>query len=207
MSGHKIGAPKGVGAIYVRQGTELTPHIHGGHQEHGLRAGTHNVAGIAAFGKACELAGQHFDSQVATMKRLRDRLEQGIMARVTDVQFNGHPQQRLPNTLNLSFSYVEGEGLLLHLDMKGVAASSGSACTSGSEGHSHVLQAMKVDEVLLNSSIRFSLGVQTTEQEIDTVLEELPPIVEKLREMSPMLGNDLDSVDCMVVECDIDDHH
>lgn len=206
VSGHKIGAPKGVGALYVRKGTELTAHTHGGHQESGLRAGTHNVAGIVALGKACQLAENNFDSQVTTMQRLRDRLQDGIFDAVSDVKLNGHSVERLPNTLNLSFNYVEGEGLLLYLDMKGIAASSGSACTSGSAGPSHVLRAMKVDEMALHSSVRFSLGPQTTDAQIDFVLSELPPIVHKLREMSPMLNQEEDFADCPFVECDICPH-
>lgn len=204
FSGHKIGAPKGVGALYVRDGIELESLIHGGHQEQGRRAGTLNVAGIVGFGKACELARQQFDVDVARMKQLRDQLQQGILA-LPDVHLNGHVDHRLPNTLNVSFSYIEGEGLLLYMDMVGIAASSGSACTSGSDGPSHVLAAMGVEEAMLHSSVRFSLGPQTTQDDIDYVLEQLPPIVDKLREMSPMFDRDIDS-DCLVVECEIDPH-
>lgn len=206
VSGHKIGAPKGVGALYVRPGTRLVSHTHGGHQERGLRAGTHNVAGIVALGKACALVQHNLAQQVETMRRLRDRLQQGICVEVPEAHLNGHPQQRLPNTLNLSFPYVEGEGLLLYLDMVGIAASSGSACTSGSAGPSHVLRAMQLEDMLLHSSVRFSLGPQTTEQEIETVLRELPAIVARLKAMSPMLDHDLDQIDCPVVECEIDPH-
>ncbi|MEJ2201749.1 MAG: aminotransferase class V-fold PLP-dependent enzyme, partial [Desulfuromonadaceae bacterium] len=134
LSGHKIGAPKGVGAVYIRRGTRLTPFLHGGHQERNRRAGTHNVAGIVSLGLACELAGSHLEEEAARIRRLRDKLEQGILTRVPDVKLNGHPDsnRRLPNTLNISFAYIEGESLLLLFDMKGIAASSGSACTSGS---------------------------------------------------------------------------
>jgi cysteine desulfurase len=204
FSGHKIGAPKGVGAMYIRQGTELESLIHGGHQEQGRRAGTLNVAGIVGFGHACKLAQENLADDIARMKRLRDRLQQGVLA-LPDVSLNGHVDCRLPNTLNVSFSYIEGEGLLLYMDMVGIAASSGSACTSGSDGPSHVLAAMGVKDAKLHSSVRFSLGPQTTEEEIDYVLEQLPPIVDKLREMSPMFEREI-SADCLVVECEIDPH-
>lgn len=206
MSGHKIGAPKGVGALYVRRGTSLNSYIHGGQQEFGLRAGTHNVAGIVALGKACELASKNFDQRVEKLTQLRDRLQNGILDQVGDVTINGNLQHRLPNTLNLGFSFIEGEGLLLHLDMHGIAASSGSACASGSDGHSHVLMAMSVDEWLLNSCLRFSFGDQNTLEEVDKLLEVLPSIVSKLRAMSPMLSDDLDVESCAYVECCIDHH-
>ncbi|MEA3464600.1 MAG: cysteine desulfurase NifS [Thermodesulfobacteriota bacterium] len=206
ISGHKIGAPKGVGAVYIRRGTALTAHIHGGQQENALRAGTHNVAGIVAMGKACQLAADDLSERVDDLKRLRDRLQQGIIAVIADVTLHGHPEQRLPNTLNLGFSFIEGEGLLLHLDMYGIAASSGSACSSESDGASHVLSAMAVDELLLNSSIRFSLGYHNTVEEVDKVLEVLPAIVAKLREMSPMLSDGVDLGECPFVECSIDPH-
>ncbi|MBN2643864.1 MAG: cysteine desulfurase NifS [Desulfuromonadaceae bacterium] len=209
LSGHKIGAPKGVGALYIRRGTDMVPYLHGGHQERGLRAGTHNVPGIVGFGAACSLIGPRLEQEMQRLQRLRDRLEQGIRLGVAEVGLNGHPQQRLANTLNLSFPFVEGEGLLLALDMLGIAASSGSACTSGSEGASHVLRAMGASDMALNSSVRFSLGYQTTEEEIDYVLEQLPPLVERLRQMSPFSSpqdEDLSVFNCPVVECTIDDH-
>lgn len=186
LSGHKIGAPKGVGAIYIRRGTRMVPLIHGGHQERNRRAGTHNVAGIVGLGLACELAGRQLEENAARMKALRDRLEQGILARIPEVKVNGHPTQRLPNTLNVSFAYIEGESLLLNFDMKGVAASSGSACTSGSLEPSHVMGAMGVDIALAHSSTRFSLGPDSNEDDVDYVLEILPPIVARLRAMSPL---------------------
>lgn len=186
LSGHKIGAPKGVGAIYIRRGTRMVPLIHGGHQERNRRAGTHNVAGIVGLGLACELAGRQLEENAARMKALRDRLEQGILARIPEVKVNGHPTDRLPNTLNVSFAYIEGESLLLNFDMKGVAASSGSACTSGSLEPSHVMGAMGVDVALAHSSTRFSLGPDSTEEDVDYVLEILPPIVARLRAMSPL---------------------
>ncbi|MCM2265218.1 MAG: cysteine desulfurase NifS [Desulfuromonadales bacterium] len=186
LSGHKLGAPKGVGVLYVRRGTRLTPFMHGGHQERNRRAGTHNVAGIVGLGKACELAMAERESTCARVKELRDRLEQGIFARIPQVKLNGHPGERLPNTLNVSFAWIEGESLLLNLDMKGIAASSGSACTSGSLEPSHVLGAMCVEVTLAHSSTRFSLGPDTTAEDIDYVLEVLPPIVQRLRDMSPL---------------------
>ncbi len=186
ISGHKLGAPKGVGAIYVRRGTKLTQFLHGGHQERNRRAGTHNVPGIVGLGLACELAGAEMAETSARIRSLRDRLEQGILAAIPEVKLNGHPQHRLPNTLNMSFAYIEGESLLLNFDMKGIAASSGSACTSGSLEPSHVMGAMCVDVVLAHSSTRFSLGHENTEEDVDYVLEVLPPIVQRLREMSPL---------------------
>lgn len=188
ISGHKLGAPKGVGAIYIRKGTRMTSFMHGGHQERNRRAGTHNVAGIVGLGLACELAGQELDAESARIRELRDRLEQGIMSQIPEIKLNGHPDpsRRLPNTLNVSFAYIEGESLLLNFDMKGVAASSGSACTSGSLEPSHVMGAMCVDVVLAHSSTRFSLGSLTRSEDVDYVLEILPPIVDRLRQMSPL---------------------
>ncbi len=185
ISGHKFGAPKGVGALYVRKGIGLTPLFHGGHQERNKRAGTHNVPGIVGLGVACELAVADLAVQESRIRALRDRLEQGILSRIPEVQVNGHRQQRLPNTLNVSFAYIEGEAILLFLDMKGVAASSGSACMSDSFGQSHVIGAMGVDPMMANSNIRFGLGLDNTEEDVDFILEILPEIIQKLRDMSP----------------------
>lgn len=192
LSGHKIGAPKGVGALYIRRGTRLTRFMHGGHQERNRRAGTHNVAGIVGLGVACELAKQHQAEEYAYVRKLRDKLENGIKELVPEIKLNGHPDPdlRLPNTLNVSFAYIEGESLLLYFDMKGIAASSGSACTSGSLEPSHVMGAMCVDVVLAHSSTRFSLGADNTEADVDFVLQELPPIVQRLRDMSPLYNRD-----------------
>ncbi|MBN1958287.1 MAG: cysteine desulfurase NifS [Desulfuromonadales bacterium] len=192
ISGHKIGAPKGVGAMYLKRGTKINRFMHGGHQERNRRAGTHNVAGIVGLGVACELALRDLDSNYAYVRQLRDKLEQGILETIPEVKLNGHPDAdlRLPNTLNVSFNYIEGESLLLFFDMKGIAASSGSACTSGSLEPSHVMGAMGVDIVLAHSSTRFSLGPDNTEEEIDYVLNELPPIVQRLREMSPLYNRE-----------------
>ncbi len=192
ISGHKFGAPKGVGAIYIRRGTRLSRFMHGGHQERNRRAGTLNVTGIVGLGVACELAAKNLKQDAAKIARLRDKLEQGIFAAIPEVKLNGHPRQqlRLPNTLNVSFAYIEGESLLLNFDMKGIAVSSGSACTSGSLEPSHVMRAMCVDAVLAQSSIRFSLGTDNTEEDVDYVLQELPPIVQRLRKMSPLYNRD-----------------
>jgi len=198
MSGHKLGAPKGVGAIYIRRGTRLTQLLHGGHQERNRRAGTHNVAGIVGLGLACEMAGRDLEKNAAHMRRLRDKLEQGIFAAVPDIKLNGHPdsEMRLPNTLNVSFAFIEGESLLLNLDMYGIAASSGSACTSGSLEPSHVMGAMCVEVTLAHSSTRFSLGPNTTEEEIDYVLEVLPKTVQRLRDMSPLYNCGREAESC-----------
>jgi cysteine desulfurase len=188
ISGHKIGAPKGVGAIYIRRGTRMKNFMHGGHQERNRRAGTQNVAGIVGLGKACELAVDELDEYYSRVRSLRDRLEDGVLDQVPDIKLNGTPDrdQRLPNTLNVSFAYIEGESLLLNLDMYGIAASSGSACTSGSLEPSHVMGAMCVEVTLAHSSTRFSLGPETTAEEIDRVLEVLPATVQRLRDMSPL---------------------
>jgi len=203
LSGHKLGAPKGVGAIYIRRGTRLAPFMHGGHQERNRRAGTHNVAGIVGLGVACELAAAHLAEEAVRIRGLRDKLERGIFERVPEVKLNGHPDAnlRLPNTLNVSFAYIEGESLLLNFDMKGIAASSGSACTSGSLEPSHVMGAMCVDVVLAHSSTRFSLGADNTEEDVDFVLEVLPPIVQRLREMSPLYNRKepLTCEECQVI--------
>jgi cysteine desulfurase len=195
ISGHKIGAPKGVGALYIRRGTRMTRFMHGGHQERNRRAGTHNVAGIVGLGVACELAKKNQAAEYEYIRKLRDKLENGIKELVPEIKLNGHPNPdlRLPNTLNVSFAYIEGESLLLNFDMKGIAASSGSACTSGSLEPSHVMGAMCVDVVLAHSSTRFSLGADNTEEDIDYILQELPPIVQRLREMSPLYNRDGDT--------------
>jgi len=198
LSGHKIGAPKGVGAIYIRRGTRLTPLLQGGHQERNRRAGTHNVAGIVGLGKACEIAAVNLQSNAAHMRRLRDKLEQGVLSCIPNIKLNGHPDPalRLPNTLNVSFAFIEGESLLLNLDMYGIAASSGSACTSGSLEPSHVMGAMCVEVTLAHSSTRFSLGPETTEEEIDFVLEVLPKTVQRLRDMSPLYNCGREAEEC-----------
>jgi len=185
LSGHKLHAPKGVGALYVRKGLKLPPLMFGGHQENGVRPGTENVPYIVGLGAACEMAMKHRDEDNAAMRGMRDRLERELLSRCTGAKRNGHPAQRLPNTANISFEFIEGEAILLLLDEKGIAASSGSACTTGSLEPSHVMRAMGVPYTTAHSSTRFSLSRYTTEQEIDTVIREMPAIIEKLRAISP----------------------
>ncbi len=186
ISGHKLYAPKGIGALIARRGTRLVPLIHGGHHERNRRGGTENVAGIVGLGKACQLALRDMDSEAANLLALRKRLEQGIASKIPHVRVNGHAEKRLPNTANISFEFVEGESLLLNLDMKGVAASSGSACTSGSLEPSHVLLAMGSTHELSHGSVRFSMGRGNTTADIDYIIEIMPPIVERMRSMSPL---------------------
>ncbi|MCF6290614.1 MAG: cysteine desulfurase NifS [Desulfobacterales bacterium] len=185
MSGHKLHAPKGVGVLYVRKGTPFAPFLIGGHQEHGRRGGTENVASIIGLGRACELAAGHIMLENTRVRLLRDKLEQGLMDKIPNAILNGNKKYRLPNTSNISFEFVEGEAILLHLDRFGICASSGSACTSGSLEPSHVLRAMGVPFTAAHGSIRFSLSVYNTEDEVDFVLEKLPGIIAGLRDMSP----------------------
>ena len=187
LSGHKIHAPKGVGVIYIREGTHISPLIYGGHQEQGLRAGTENIAYIAGLGKACQLAAERLEEEGTRVRALRDRLEKELLATCKGAKLNGHPEQRLPNTTNVSFEFIEGESILLLLDEKKIAASSGSACTTGSLEPSHVMKAMGIPYTLAHSSIRFSLSYYTTEKEIDTVIEVMPGIVDYLRGLSPFV--------------------
>lgn len=186
ISAHKTYGPKGTGALYIRKGTKVTPLIHGGHHEYTRRPGTENVAGIVGLAKALELAYTEMPDASAKLKKLRDRLENGLKQRIKDVQLNGHPEKRIANLLNLSFQFVEGESMLLALDMKGIAISTGSACTSGSLEPSHVLSAMGIPHEITQGSLRFSLGRMNTEEDIDYVIETLPEIVQKLRDMSPL---------------------
>lgn len=185
LSGHKIHAPKGVGALYVRKGMLFKPFMIGGHQERGRRGGTENAASIIGLGKAMELAAAGIRDENTRVKAMRDRLEQGLLAAIPEAIINGDPVNRLPNTLSIAFKYIEGEAMLLLLDQFGICASSGSACTSGSLEPSHVLRAMGVPFTYAHGSLRFSLSRYTTDAEIDTVLRELPGIVERLRAMSP----------------------
>ena len=185
ISGHKLHACKGVGALYVRRGTKLRPLIVGGHQERGRRAGTENVPGLAALGAACELAGRHMEEERTRVRDLRDRLERRILDAVPDCRVNGDTEHRLPNTSNISFDYIEGEGILLLLDRAGIGASSGSACTSGSLEPSHVLKAMGIPFISAHGSIRFSLSRYNTEEEIDYTAAVIPRIVERLRAITP----------------------
>ncbi len=187
LSGHKLHAPKGVGILYVRKGTRLAPFMLGGHQEGGRRAGTENVPGIIGLGKACELAMKNFDQENKKVKSLRDKLEKGILAECPDCMVNGDTESRLPNTSNISFELIEGEAILLMLDRFGICASSGSACTSGSLEPSHVLRAMGVPFTAAHGSIRFSLSRYNTEEEVDFTIEKIPPIIARLRELSPFI--------------------
>ena len=185
LSGHKIHAPKGIGALYVRKGTRFSPFLIGGHQERGRRGGTENTPAMIGMGKAAELARRHLSADRNRVATLRDKLETAVLNNIDNVMLNGHKQKRLPNTLSVSFEYVEGEAILLMLDQLGICASSGSACTSGSLEPSHVLRAMGVPFTAAHGSIRFSLGVYNTDAEVDFVVENLPPVIERLRQMSP----------------------
>lgn len=184
LSGHKLHAPKGVGILYCRRGTRISPLIIGGHQERNRRAGTENVPYIVALGKACEMAMSGVFEETVRVKKLRDRLEEGLL-KIPASYLNGDPAWRLPNTTNVGFEFIEGEAILLHLSAAGISASSGSACTSGSLEPSHVLMAMEVPFSYAHGSVRFSLSKYTTDDEVDRVLLVLPGIVEKLRTMSP----------------------
>lgn len=186
ISAHKIYGPKGVGCLYVRKGLRITPITHGGAQERKRRAGTENVPGIVGFGLAMEKASQDLRDEAPRLARMRDRLIKGILERLDYTLLNGHSTERLPHNVNFSFKFIEGESLLLMLDMKGVAASSGSACTSGSLDPSHVLLAMGIPHEVAHGSLRLTLGKVNTEEDIDYILEVLPPIVERLRAMSPL---------------------
>ncbi|MCL5040341.1 MAG: cysteine desulfurase NifS [Firmicutes bacterium] len=184
LSGHKIYGPKGVGVLYIRRGTRIQPIVHGGAHERNKRAGTENVPGIVGLSKAAELARIELKEHMDYLKGLRDRLISGLLS-IEDVQLNGHPERRLPGNVNVSVRYVEGEAMLLSLDLKGIAASSGSACTSGSLEPSHVLLAMGIPHEVAHGSLRFSLGKFNTQEDVDYVLEVLPEIVQRLRSMSP----------------------
>lgn len=185
ISGHKFHAPKGVGALYVKSGTVISPLIIGGHQERGRRAGTENVPYIAGIGMAAQLAQENLDYETKEVKRLRDKLEQGIVKNIYNARLNTSPANRVPNTTNIGFQYIEGELILLHLSDIGICASSGSACTSGSLEPSHVLRAMGIPFTALHGSIRFSLSRFTKEEEIDYVIEKMPHIIDKLNKISP----------------------
>jgi len=187
ISGHKLHAPKGVAALYVRKGTKVNPLILGGHQEGGKRAGTENVPYIVGLGRACELAAEHMDEEMVRVKAMRDRLEEGILASCPDVRVNGDREHRLPNTLNVGFEFIEGEAILLMLDEVGIAASSGSACTSGSLEPSHVMRAMGIPFTAAHGSIRFSLSRYSTDEDVSYTLEHIPRIVERLRDLSPFV--------------------
>ncbi len=184
FSGHKLHAPKGVGALYVKRGTRFRPLLRGGHQERGRRAGTENAAGIVGLGMACELAEVHMP-MMSHLAQLRDELQAGLLEKVPCSIVTGDVDSRTPNTLNIAFEYIEGEAILLMLNQLGIAASSGSACTSGSLEPSHVMRAMNIPYTAAHGSVRFSLSRYTRQKEIDYVLEKLPPVIERLRSLSP----------------------
>jgi len=186
INGGKIYGPKGVGILYIRKGTKIKPILHGGHQQKGLRPGTENVAGYVGMAKALAMAQKNRNQESERLTKLRDKLISGIQERVPKTYLNGHPTKRLPNNVNISFLDVEGEALMLYLDAQGIYVSTGSACTSASLDPSHVLVATGKPFEQAHGSIRFSLGRATTEEDIDYVLEKLPPLVEKLREISPL---------------------
>jgi len=188
LSAHKFYGPKGVGALYIRKGVKLHPFIHGGAQERNRRAGTENLAGIVGLGKAIELAVANLEESSKRLAAMRDRLISGVLNTIENVRLNGHPTKRLPGNANFSFEFIEGESLLLSLDMKGIAASSGSACTSGSLDPSHVLLAIGLPHEIAHGSLRLTLGDDNTDEDIDYVLEVLPDIVQRLREMSPLFA-------------------
>jgi len=187
LSGHKLHAPKGIGVLYVRKGTRVLPFMLGGHQEAGRRAGTENVPNIVGLGKACELAARNIDQENKKVQYLRDKLENMILQTCPDCRINGDKENRLPNTTNISFEYIEGEAILLMLDKYGICASSGSACTSGSLEPSHVLRAMGVPFTAAHGSVRFSLSRYNTEDEVDYVIEKIPSLINRLRELSPFV--------------------
>ena len=188
LSGHKLHAPKGIGVLYVRKGTPFHPFLIGGHQEKGRRGGTENTPSIIGLGKASELAAQNMETENTRVRDLRDKLENGLLTSIPFCRVNGNVTTRLPNTSNISFESIEGEGILLLLDQFGICASSGSACTSGSLQPSHVLRAMGVPFTMAHGSVRFSLSVYNTEEEVDVVIEKLPPIIARLRDLSPYWG-------------------
>jgi cysteine desulfurase len=187
ISAHKLCGPKGIGALYIRKGTRLIPFMHGGEQERGQRASTENVPGIVGFARAVEIAQQEMDGEVERLTRLREKLISGLLERIGDTYLNGHPKNRLPNNVNMSFNFVEGESMLLSLDLDGICVSTGSACSSSSIEPSHILLAMGVPQWLAHGSLRFILGRWTTEEDIERVLNVLPNIVARLRAMSPMV--------------------
>jgi cysteine desulfurase len=186
MSAHKLYGPKGIGALYIKKGTLIVPFMHGGGQEKGRRAGTENVSGIVGFGKAAEIALREMDEEAARLAALRDEFTAALQKRIKGIQLNGHPVKRLPNNINISVAYVEGESMLLNLDMQGICASTGSACSSGNLEASHVLLATGCSHEQAHGSLRFTLGKWTTEADLKKVLEVLPHIVEKLRAISPL---------------------
>ena len=201
ISGHKFHAPKGIGAMYLRRGTKFTPFMVGGHQEGGRRGGTENVPYIVGMGRAAELALANMEDENTRVRKMRDRLEASLIGAIPHTLINGDPAHRVPNTTNISFEYIEGEAILLHLASSGICASSGSACTSGSLEPSHVLRAMGVPFTAAHGSIRLSLSVYNTEEEVDHIIKVFPPIIHKLRQMSPFWTGDGPAVDNAMLTC------
>ncbi|OOZ34229.1 cysteine desulfurase NifS [Solemya velesiana gill symbiont] len=188
LSGHKLHAPKGIGVLYLRRGVRFRPLLRGGHQERGRRAGTENATSVVGLGKACSMALEAMDYEKSFVRAMRDRLEQGILNKVSHCFVTGDPNNRMPNTCNIAFEYIEGEAILLLLNKMGIAASSGSACTSGSLEPSHVMRAMDIPFTAAHGSVRFSLSRYNTMEEVERVIEAVPPIVEQLRKLSPYWG-------------------
>lgn len=189
LSGHKLHAPKGIGVLYLRRGVRYRPLLRGGHQERGRRAGTENAAAIVGLGKACEMAAEHMEFENTQVKAMRDRLEEGLLAAIPNCFPTGDPDNRLPNTASIAFEYIEGEAILLLLNKVGIAASSGSACTSGSLEPSHVMRAMGIPYTAAHGTVRFSFSRYNTMEEVERVIEEVPGIVAKLRKLSPYWGD------------------
>jgi cysteine desulfurase len=187
LSAHKLYGPKGVGVLFIRRGTKMVSFIHGGAQERNRRASTENVAGIVGLAKACEIAGLEMEDEAKHLTQLREKLTKGLQDRIEEIRLNGHPTQRLPNNVNISVQYVEGESMCLNLDLEGICSSTGSACSSGSTEPSHVLLAIGLPANLAYGSLRFTMGKWTTAAEIDRLLEVLPPVVAKFRAMSPLI--------------------
>jgi len=186
LSAHKFNGPKGVGVLFIKKGTKIHSFIHGGGQERNRRAGTENVAGIVGLGRAIEIASENLEEHAQKLIKLRDKLINGVLERIPYARLNGHPEKRLPGNAHFAFEFVEGESLILNLDLLGIASSSGSACTSGSLEPSHVLLAIGLPHEVAHGSLRLTIGGQNTEEEIDYVLEVLPGVVQKLRDMSPL---------------------
>lgn len=191
MSAHKLYGPKGVGALYIRKGTKLVPFMHGGDQEHGHRASTENVPGIVGFGKAAEIVQRELQEEETRLTLLRDKLISGLLERISDIQLNGHPTHRLPNNVNVSIRYVEGESMLINLDLEGIAVSTSAACSASSLEPSHVLLSLGLSHEQAYSSLRISLGKWSSDEDIDRVLDVLPRIVARLRAVSPLLKGKL----------------
>jgi cysteine desulfurase len=200
MSAHKLYAPKGVGALYVRRSVRLAAQIIGGHQERERRAGTESVAGVVAYGEAARLAAEELDARIEHLRGLRDQFEAGVSAAIDDIVFNGHSEKRLPHLSNISFRYIEGEGLLINLDMQGIAVSTGSACSSGSLEPSPVIRALGRSDELARGSLRFSFGKDNTNEDVAYVLGVLPRAVESLRRLSPLYQKAMAERACQTVK-------